>query len=243
VSVPAGLDITGEVGTDITVSVFDPDPVPADLATLRADATYGDGVYVGPAFGVFEFVVLGDSSLAAYDADADAWVVGVVAPADLDTLSADVAYGDGVYTGQLFAPFEYVTLGDGTRVAYDPFAEAWFLGQMVPSIGPDGEVIADLATFKLLIGAKSDADDEQLDDALASASHWVYDRVMIARMTNPDVQLAILLLASRLYKRRQSPEGVAGFGVEGVVVRVLASDPDINRLLERHVDMCRAGIG
>jgi hypothetical protein len=243
VSVPAELDITGEIGTDITVAVFDPDPVPADLATLRADATYGDGVYAGPAFGSFEYVVLDDDSLASYDPDAESWSVGVIAPADLDTLSADATYGDGAYTGQLFAPFEYVTLGDGTRVAYDPFAEAWFLGQMVPNIGPDGEVIADLATFKLLIGAKSDADDEQLDDALASAAHWVYDRVMISRMTNPDVQLAILLLASRLYKRRQSPEGVAGFGVEGVVVRVLASDPDINRLLERHVDMCKAGIG
>ena len=55
------------------------------------------------------------------------------------------------------------------------------------------------------------------------------------------MQEAIILLASRLYKRRQSPEGVAGWGDLGVV-RILASDPDINRLLEHHLDMCKAGV-
>jgi hypothetical protein len=180
---------------------------------------------------------------AELDITETVWVDPETPPADLDALRDDATYGDGVYGGPAFAPFEYVVLGDGTRVAYDPWAAAWFLGQMVPTVVPDGEIIADRETLKVMIGAKSDADDEQLDDALAAASHWVYDRVMITSMTHHDVQLAILLFASRLYKRRQSPEGVAGFGVEGVVVRVLASDPDINRLLERHVDMSIAGIG
>ena len=31
-----------------------------------------------------------------------------------------------------------------------------------------------------------------------------------------------------------SPEGTAGFGGEGLVVRILTNDPDITRLLERH---------
>jgi hypothetical protein len=140
---------------------------------------------------------------AELDITATVWVDPEEPPADLDTLREDATYGDGNYAGPPFAAFEYVVLGDGTRVAYDPFAAAWFLGQMVPSIGPDGEVIADLATLKLMIGAKSDLDDEQLDDALAGASRWVYDRVMLTHTTHPDVQLAILLLASRLYKRRQ----------------------------------------
>lgn len=183
--------MTVPTGLDVTDTVFDPGPAPADLDTLRADATYGDGVYAGPAF----------------------------------------------------EPFEYVVLGDATRVAYDPYAAAWFLGQMVPTVVPDGEIIADRDTLKALIRAKSDADDEQLDDALAASSHWVYDRVMVTSMTHHDVQLAILLLAGRLYKRPQSPEGVAGFGIEGVVVRVAANDPDINRLLERHLDMSTLGIG
>jgi hypothetical protein len=177
------------------------------------------------------------------DITATVWVDPEEPPADLDTLREDATYGDGNYAGPAFTAFQFVVLGDGTRVAYDPFAAAWFLGQMVPSIGPDGEVIADLATLKALIGAKSDADDPQLEDALAASSRWVFDRVMLASTTHPDVQLAILLLASRLYKRRQSPEGVAGFGIEGVTVRVAANDPDINRLIERHLDMCIAGIG
>jgi hypothetical protein len=71
---------------EITAEVFGSDPIPADLATLAADGTYGDGVYAGPAFesiGVIgskesEYVVLGDGSRAAYDAGGSEWVV--VAP-------------------------------------------------------------------------------------------------------------------------------------------------------------------
>jgi hypothetical protein len=68
---------------EITAEVFGGDPVPADLATLASDGTYGDGVYAGPAFdsiGVIgskesEYVVLGDGSRAAYDAVGAEWVV------------------------------------------------------------------------------------------------------------------------------------------------------------------------
>lgn len=42
--------------------------------------------------------------------------------------------------------------------------------------------------------------------------------------------LAVLLLGHRLYKRRTSPEGVAGFGDHGVV-RVLPTDVDIENML------------
>lgn len=45
-------------------------------------------------------------------------------------------------------------------------------------------------------------------------------------------RLAALMLAGRLYKRKASPEGVAGFGDLGVV-RVLADDPDVSLLLAR----------
>lgn len=43
--------------------------------------------------------------------------------------------------------------------------------------------------------------------------------------------LAVLLLGHRLYKRRTSPEGVAGFGDHGVV-RVLPTDVDIENMLD-----------
>ena len=38
------------------------------------------------------------------------------------------------------------------------------------------------------------------------------------------------MLASRLFRRRLSPEGVAGFGEFGAV-RVIAQDPDIEALM------------
>ena len=66
---------------------------------------------------------------------------------------------------------------------------------------------------------------------------------MECRWAHSDVQEAILLLASRLYKRRQLPEGVAGFGGEGVVVRILGMDPDVRQLLDRHLDLLNVGVG
>lgn len=46
-----------------------------------------------------------------------------------------------------------------------------------------------------------------------------------------EVRKATLMLAARLYSRRSSPTGVAGFGDYGVV-RVTASDADVARLLD-----------
>lgn len=81
---------------------------------------------------------------------------------------------------------------------------------------------------------------------LAVAEAWVVDRVYATPDADPDlrhpeVTEAILLLAHRLFTRRNSPEGVAGWGDLGVV-RVLASDPDIRALLEYHLDYSRTGI-
>ena len=45
-----------------------------------------------------------------------------------------------------------------------------------------------------------------------------------------NVEQAVVLGAARLYKRRNSPEGVSGFGDLGVV-RVTSWDPDIEALL------------
>lgn len=47
----------------------------------------------------------------------------------------------------------------------------------------------------------------------------------------PDnVRVACLMHAARLYKRKASPEGVAGFGEFGAV-RVTKLDPDVERLV------------
>jgi len=71
---------------------------------------------------------------------------------------------------------------------------------------------------------------------LESAGSWVYDRVLPGYVSKPEVQQAVLLLASRLYKRRSSPEGVAGWEDLGAV-RILGRDPDIERLLEQYLDI------
>jgi len=47
---------------------------------------------------------------------------------------------------------------------------------------------------------------------------------------SPTVYQAVLMQSARLYKRRSSPEGVAGFGDLGIV-RVTTFDPDIEAML------------
>jgi len=95
---------------------------------------------------------------------------------------------------------------------------------------------ADLDTLKAYVGARSAQDDQLLADRLEAATHAVYYVVYTDDQAMASVQEAILLTASKLYKRRQSPEGVAGFGLEGAAVRIVATDPDVGALLERHID-------
>lgn len=88
--------------------------------------------------------------------------------------------------------------------------------------------------------------DATLAHALDVATAWVTDRVYptpdaTLGQRHPEVTEAILLLAHRLFKRLQSPEGIAGWGDLGVV-RILGTDPDIERLLERHLDYTRTGL-
>ncbi len=66
--------------------------------------------------------------------------------------------------------------------------------------------------------------------------------VVVDHLTIPDpvpedwewphpLQLGATLLAARLYRRRNSPEGIAGMGVDGAVY-VQRNDPDISMLLK-----------
>lgn len=105
-----------------------------------------------------------------------------------------------------------------------------------------GLVVADLDTLKRYVGARTDTDDVVLQERLVTATNWVYDRVYPEDRAHNEVAEAILLVASRLYKRRQTPEGVGGFGGEGAVVRIASSDPDVISLLERHIDYSKVGI-
>lgn len=100
---------------------------------------------------------------------------------------------------------------------------------------------ADLDAIRASLGTVSNINNVLLERALTAATSWVRERVMPSRFDNDEVQEAIVLLASRLYKRRQSPEGVAGWGDLGVI-RILVSDPDITSLLEHNLDMTNAGL-
>lgn len=96
-------------------------------------------------------------------------------------------------------------------------------------------VRADMPTLREMLGKQSQVNDRVLSMCLDSAKAWISDRVRPSSLDAPEVGQATLLLASRLYKRRLSPEGVAGWEDMGAV-RVVAKDPDIERLIEQHVD-------
>lgn len=99
-----------------------------------------------------------------------------------------------------------------------------------------------LEDLRRYVGAASTSDDDLLQQALDASVAWIGDRIYPSTDT-ADVDQATLLLASKLYKRRQSPEGVAGFAGVDAVVRIAANDPDMRALLERHMDMSRSATG
>ena len=100
---------------------------------------------------------------------------------------------------------------------------------------------ADVDALRASLGTVSNVSNVNLERSLVAARAWVRERVYPACFDDDETQEAIVLLASRLYKRRNSPEGVAGWGDLGVI-RILAADPDINRLLEWKWDLTKAGV-
>lgn len=85
------------------------------------------------------------------------------------------------------------------------------------------------------IGKVNAVDEVEVEKCLAAAIDWVTARSVSfevdAGLEIPDaVYRAVTMLAARLFKRRESPEGVAGFGDMGAV-RVMTVDPDIENLL------------
>jgi hypothetical protein len=98
-----------------------------------------------------------------------------------------------------------------------------------------------LDALRASIGTVSNVSNTVLERSLTAAVAWVAERVKPGLFDDDETQEAIVLLASRLYKRRNSPEGVAGWNDLGVI-RIISTDPDIARLLERKLDLSKAGI-
>jgi hypothetical protein len=98
----------------------------------------------------------------------------------------------------------------------------------------------DIDEVELYIGEVNtdqlDVLQDSLDAAIAYVG-WLCDGELEEQTTGdydeivPDnLREATKILASRLFRRRLSPEGVAGFGDFGAV-RVIARDPDIAALI------------
>lgn len=101
---------------------------------------------------------------------------------------------------------------------------------------------ADLDTLRASLGTVSNVDNVMLAWALDAAIAYAKSLpIMATHWDNDDVQLGLVLDSGRLYKRRQSPEGVAGWGDLGVI-RVASRDPDVDRLYGPHIDYCQAGV-
>jgi hypothetical protein len=101
---------------------------------------------------------------------------------------------------------------------------------------------ADIDSLRAALGTVSNISNVLLERALAAATSWTKERVYPDLFDDEETQEAIILLASRWYKRRLSPEGVAGWNDLGVV-RVIARDPDIVLLLEHKIDTSKDKVG
>lgn len=100
------------------------------------------------------------------------------------------------------------------------------------------------AQFRAMIRAVGPIDDDA-QFCLDVAEAWVNDRVYPEDQDETtrhiDVTKAILILGHRLWNRRNSPEGVSGWGDLGVIT-IRPNDPDIRALLEQHIDHTKVGI-
>ena len=97
----------------------------------------------------------------------------------------------------------------------------------------------DIGALREYVGEVNEDQEAVLQGSLDSAIAYIgwrcdgeleQDTVDYEEIVPANLQEATKMLASRLFRRRLSPEGVAGFGDFGAV-RVVAKDPDIEALI------------
>lgn len=94
---------------------------------------------------------------------------------------------------------------------------------------------ATLAIYNECFDASIDDIESRVDSVFVIAGG--YSLLEADENYPPRLRTAVLLMASRLSKRQTSPEGVAGMTDLGVVVRILARDPDVEHLITRYKRM------
>jgi hypothetical protein len=93
---------------------------------------------------------------------------------------------------------------------------------------------SELAAWLKIPGDLDAAREAQLQMCIDAAIDYIEDRCELPNAWNQRIRLAVLMQAARWHKRKDSPEGVAGFGEMGAV-RVMSLDPDIERILSRYL--------
>lgn len=78
-----------------------------------------------------------------------------------------------------------------------------------------------------------------LEEVVATTNALIARRCIAGADLQPEVHTAALMQAARFYKRRGSPEGVAGFAELGAV-RVSSFDGDIEGLLSPYLKVAFA---
>lgn len=136
--------------------------------------------------------------------------------------------------GTWFAmPHDVLSTGGGWAPAGNDDIMVWRAAPDVPGSSPSGVTVDDVAGW-LAMTVRSSEVDSLLQRCLDATVSHIAGRLggWVPVPWPSHVETAVLIQTSRLYKRRNSPEGVAGFGEFGVV-RVSSLDPDVETLLGR----------
>lgn len=104
-----------------------------------------------------------------------------------------------------------------------------FIGWLKLQSNPDD---AAMAVYTEAFNAALDDIESRIEPTFVVAAG--YSLVEADDNYPPKVRLAILLGTSRLAKRSTTPEGYAGSAADGVMVRILSNDSDIERLIGRY---------
>lgn len=99
---------------------------------------------------------------------------------------------------------------------------------------PNHPTPAELGAWLKIPADTITAKTAELTLCLEAAIDDLTERCNLPAAWNRKVKLACLMQAARYWKRKDSPEGVAGFGDLGPI-RVMSFDPDVERMVGRYL--------